>query len=94
MKLDIQIKLIIFSLLYGIFFSLFLDLNYKFLHNKNKFIKYFSNILYTAICVFIYFKGIQKISFGIFHLYSFLLIGTGFILENIIYKVIEKKLKK
>ena len=94
MKLDIQISLIIFSFIYGFFFSLFLDLNYKPLHHKNKIIKYLCTILYTALSVYIYFKGIQKISYGIFHLYSILLIILGFILENILYKAIEKKIRK
>lgn len=94
MQLNIQISLIIFSILYGIFFSLFLDLSYKLLHNKNKIIKYVSTIICIIISVYIYFKGIQKISYGIFHIYSLLLIITGFILENIIHKFIEKKIKK
>lgn len=94
MNLDIQIRLIIFSCIYGIVFALLLDLNYKLLHHKNKIIKYLSSFIYIAICVFVYFKGIQKISYGIFHLYSLFLIGLGFILENIIFKTIEKKLRK
>lgn len=94
MSLDIQIKLIIFSCIYGIVFALLLDVNYKLLHHKNKIIKYLSSFIYIAICVFVYFKGIQKISFGIFHLYSCFLIALGFIIENIISKVIEKRLRK
>lgn len=94
MSLDIQIKLIIFSCVYGIVFALLLDVNYKLLHHKNKIIKYLSSFIYIAICVFVYFKGIQKISFGIFHLYSCFLIALGFITENIISKVIEKKCRK
>lgn len=94
MKLDTQISLIIFSLIYGFFFSLFLDLNYKFLHHKNKIIKYLSTGFCISINVYIYFIGIQKINYGIFHIYSILLIILGFVLENILYKAIEKKLRK
>lgn len=94
MKLDIQISLIIFSILYGIVFSIFLNLNYRFLHHKNIIVRYLSTIICVAISVIIYFKGIQKISYGIFHVYSLFLIIIGFSLENIIHKLIEKYLQK
>lgn len=94
MKLDIQISLIIFSILYGIVFSIFLNLNYRFLHHKNIIVRYLSTIICVAISVIIYFKGIQKISYGIFHIYSLFLIIIGFSLENIIHKLIEKYLQK
>lgn len=94
MKLDIQISLIIFSFFYGIVFSIFLNVNYKLLHHKNIVIKYITTAICTAISVAIYFKGIQKISYGIFHIYSILLIIIGFTVENILQRVIEKHLKK
>lgn len=94
MKLDIQISLIIFSILYGIVFSIFLNLNYRFLHHKNIIVRYLSTIICVAISVIIYFKGIQKISYGIFHIYSLFLIIISFSLENIIHKLIEKYLQK
>ena len=94
MKLNIQIDLIIFSLIYGLIFSLFLDLNYKFLHHKNIIIKYLTTIICTALGVITYFYGIQKICYGILHIYSIILIIVGFIIENLIFKVIEKKRNK
>lgn len=90
MKLNLQINLIFFSLIYGIIFSLFLDLNYKLLHHKNIIIKYISTILCTIISVISYFYGIQKICYGILHIYSIILIIIGFIIPNLIFKVIEK----
>lgn len=89
-ELNIQIDLIFFSIIYGIIFSLFLDLNYKLLHHKNIFIKYISTIIFTAIGIITYFYGIQKICYGIFHIYSLILIIIGFIIPNLIFKVIEK----
>lgn len=94
MKLDIQISLIIFSFFYGIVFSIFLNVNYKLLHHKNIIIKYITTAVCTAISVIIYFKGIQKISYGIFHIYSIFLIIIGFTVENILQRIIEKHLKK
>lgn len=90
MKLNLQINLIFFSLIYGIIFSLFLDLNYKLLHHKNIIIKYISTIICTSISVISYFYGIQKICYGILHIYSIILIIIGFVIPNLIFKVIEK----
>lgn len=90
MELNIQIDLIFFSLIYGIIFSLFLDLNYKLLHHKNIIIKYIATIICTIVGVITYFYGIQKICYGIFHIYSLILIIIGFIVPNLIFKVIEK----
>lgn len=93
-KLNIQINLIFFSLIYGLIFSLFLDLNYKLLHHKNIIIKYISTIFCTIISVITYFYGIQKICYGILHIYSLILIIIGFIIHNLVLKLIEKKKNK
>ena len=90
-SLKIQIYTIIFSFLYGIFFSLLIDFNYKFIHSKNKITKYFSTILIILLGVIIYFIGIMKISYGIFHVYSILCILSGYILISFIQGSIAKK---
>lgn len=89
--LKLQIYTIIFSFLYGIGFSLLIDLNYKFIHSKNKFIKYLSTILVVILSILIYFIGIMKISYGIFHIYSILCIVAGYILTSLIVSSIAKK---
>lgn len=94
MNLNIQIKLIIFSLIYGFLLSILLNINYKLLHHKNNIIRILSNFIFVFICIYIYFIIIQKICYGIFHIYSILLIITGFIIQNIISKVIEKYITK
>ena len=94
MKLNIQISLIFFSLIFGFLFSLFFNIGYKWLHHPKKIINLLSNILFILISLIIYFNGLQIICNGIFHIYSLLLIIIGFIVENIIGKLIEKKIKK
>lgn len=93
-SLKIQIYTIIFSFLYGIFFSLLIDLNYKFIHSKNKFTKYFSTILMIILSIIIYFIGIMKISYGIFHIYSILCILMGYILTSYVVGSIAKRKRK
>ena len=91
MILSIQLKLILFSFLYGIFFSIFLKLNKKIVYNENKFIKIFSTILFIIVSVLLYFVILLKLNYAILHIYSLIMIVIGFILENIIeLKIIEK----
>ncbi len=92
--LKLQIYTIIFSFLYGIGFSLLLDFNYRFIHSKNKFIKYFSTILIVILSILIYFIGIMKISYGIFHIYSILCIIIGYILTSLVVSYIAKRKRK
>ncbi len=94
MNLHIQISLIIFSFLYGIVFSFFLNLCYRLLHHHNIVIRYLSTIIVVAISTTIYFKGIQKICYGIFHIYSLLLIIVGFCFENMMHKLFAKYFQK
>ena len=90
-SLKIQIYTIIFSFIYGIFFSLLIDLNYKFIHSKKKFTKYLSSILIIIMSVIIYFIGIMKISYGVFHIYSILCILVGYTLASLTVGTIAKK---
>jgi len=93
-SLDIQIKLIIFSFIYGFLFSIILDLTYKYIHNTNKFIKIISSLFIISIMVIIYFIGIKKIGELIFHPYSMISIIIGFFLYDIIIYLIEKNSKR
>ena len=93
-SLSIQIKLIIFSFIYGFLFSYVLD-------GFNKVARKYRNIFYiplsflfTLIVSIIYFIGIQKIGNAIFHIYSILFIIVGFISYDILIKIIENKSKR
>ena len=80
MILSTQIKLILFSFGFGIFFNLFLNLNCKFIYSYNKFIKITSSFLFVLVNVLIYFICIYKINNGIFHIYSLLIIFLTYLL--------------
>ena len=84
MSLDIQLKLIIFSFLYGIFLGILMRINYKLLYNENKTIKIISTILLVISSILLYFVILLKINFGIVHYYSLLIIILGFIVETFI----------
>lgn len=84
MALTTQLHLLVFSFLYGIVFSILINLNYKFLYNDKKLLKTIFTIAFVLVNVLIYFIILLKINNGILHIYSLLMIIIGFILENII----------
>ena len=93
-SLNIQIKLIIFSLIFGFIFSILLDVLYNFLKNKNKISSIFISFIFIFFMTIIYFIGIEKIGYVIFHIYSIFCIIIGFISYDFILKIIANKCKK
>ncbi len=94
MILNTQIKLIIFSFIYGIFLSFFFGLNYKYIYSDKKEFQIIITFLCIVISVLSYFIGIQKICFGIVHPYSFIFIILGFFVEHFLYTFIDRRFKK
>lgn len=90
MDLYIQIKLILFSFLFGVYFGLMLDVNCKYMSSKYKLYNLIFTIFFMLFNTFLYFYILQKINSGILHYYSFLCIVLGVILENIIVNKIKK----
>ena len=86
MSLKIQIYSVLYSFLFGIYFSYILKLFKKYIYNNNIIIKTVSNLVIVIINSFIYFIGINKINNGILHPYTFITLILGFYFINIIYK--------
>lgn len=86
-SLDIQIKSIIFSFLYGIFFSLLLNVNYKFIFDSKGIKKLLINAFFIIDNVLLYFIILRHINDGIIHFYFLLSLVLGSICVN---KVISK----
>ena len=92
--LNIQIKLIVFSLIFGFLFSIVLDIFYSIVKNKNKLYSLIISFIVILFMTIIYFIGIKQIGYIIFHLYSILAIIVGFISYDMIIKMIANKHKK
>lgn len=88
--LNIQLKTIAFSFLYGCFFSFILNLNYKYIYYSKGIKKLLINIFFVIDNVLLYFIGLRYINNGIFHFYFLLSILLGFISVN---KVSNRLLK-
>lgn len=84
MSLKIQIYSVLYSFLFGIYFSYILKLFKKYIYNNNIIIKILSNLTIVIINSFIYFIGINKINNGILHPYTFITLILGFYFIDII----------
>lgn len=93
-NLNIQIKLIIFSFIFGFLFSMLLDIFYYSIKKKNKIYSILISFSLIVFMTIVYFIGINKIGYIIFHLYSLLAIVIGFIIYEVILVVIAKNNKK
>lgn len=92
--LNIQIKLIIFSFIFGFMFSILLDWFNEKCKIFHSLIKLLFSIILISIMTYIYFVGIQKIGNAIFHFYSILSIIIGFYVYNILIRLIANNKKK
>ena len=93
-QLSIQIKMIVFSFIFGFLFSIFLDLLYIIGCRLKKLYQILLNFIIIILSSLIYFIGITKISNGIFHVYSIICLIFGFITYDIIVKRLANKYKK
>lgn len=92
--LAIQFKLITFSFIFGFLFSALLEWFNKKINKFPFYVKLILSITIVAIMTYIYFIGIQKIGNAIFHIYSIISIIVGFVLYDIIIKLIANTNKK
>ena len=94
MNIRLQIITLLVSFLYGIFFSFFLSLNYKFIYSNSRVFKIVISFLVTIITVLLYFIILKKINNGIFHIYEILSLILGFSFESWMSGIIAKKYKR
>lgn len=92
MSLDIQIKTLFFSLLFGLIFNVFVTLLSKFIYNKKKYIQIISTLLLTLFSTITYFVVLQKLNEAIIHPYFLIMFIIGYGLTNILKKIIKKLL--
>ena len=92
--LSIQLKLILFSFIVGFLFSISVECFNKKIKSENKKIKIILSLLLVFVFTLIYFIGIKKICYAIFHIYSILFTFIGFIFYDILIMIIAKQSKK
>ena len=92
--LELQFKLIIFSFIFGFMFSASVNKFNQIIKKYPIFIQLIFSFVFITIMTFIYFIGLKKIGNAIFHIYSILSIIVGFILYDVIIKIIANNCKK
>lgn len=92
MDLSIQIKTLLFSLLFGFVFNIFVTLLNKFIYNKNKIIQIVSTLILTLFSTIIYFAILQKLNEAIIHPYFLFMFILGFSLSNVVKKLLKSLL--
>lgn len=92
-SLNIQIKLLVFSLIYGFLFSIALDILYPIIKKTKSIYQIIISFIFILLMAVIYFIAIDKIGYVIFHLYSIFAIIIGFISYDVIISLISKNIK-
>ena len=82
MRLDMQIKSLIISFLYGIIISYLIKVNYKYLFSKKIVLKIIVTSLFVLDLFLAYFLILKMVNNGIFHLYFFIVCLIGYMLGN------------
>ncbi len=91
--LKIQILSVSVSYLYGIFFSILLNLNAKYIYKTKKIQKYLFNFIFVLDNVLLYFIILRHINNGILHYYFILALLLGFLSVNKVTNRIFDKIK-
>lgn len=94
MNLNVQLCLVIFSFIYGIAFSILLDINFKYMKSKTLFINIILSFMFSINSVLIYFIFLKKLNNGILHFYSFIIIILGFFVSHFTLLFLENKTEK
>ena len=92
MSLKVQILSLIVSFIYGVFFNILLNINYKIIYNENKFIQITGSFLFVIANSLLYFYILLKVNNGVVHIYCLLMLLLGYLIMKKIN--IRKILKK
>lgn len=90
-SLNLQLKAMIFSFLYGIILAFFFNVNYKLLFSYKKIVQVFCSLIFCVDVFLLYFYLLQILVNGYIHIYFFLLIIGGFFLGFVIFKKLFRK---
>lgn len=94
MSLNTQIFTVVISFLYGIFFSITMNLAHKIIYSKKIIIKILFTFTFVLIHSLVYFNVLLRINYGIIHLYGILAIIIGFTLHEFLKNKIVKIYKR
>lgn len=91
MVLDVQVISLLVSFLYGIFFCLTLELNYKFIYSSNLFVRIIYSLVFVIFHTLLYFLILMRINNGYVHVYFLFCIMLGYLMCKVVYKRFVKR---
>ena len=91
MVLSVQVISLLVSFLYGIFFYLTLELNFRFIYCSNLFIRIVISFLFVLFHSLLYFLILMRINNGYIHIYFLLCIILGYLMCKVVYKKFVKR---
>lgn len=91
MDLIVQIQSLLYSFVYGYFFSFLLNWNYHFLNAKHIIVRVLTNLFFVIDNVLLYFILLRIINSSVFHIYFLFMIVLGFLYGNKYTKKIRHK---
>lgn len=83
MTLTTQIISLLFSFVFGVFFSICTNLNYRYLFTKKLVFKIIITGVYIIDCSLLYFLIMKKINQGIINYYFILFVGLGYLFSTL-----------
>lgn len=94
MLLETQIQSLIFSFVYGLFFSFLLDFHYKYIFETKLPIRIVVNLFFILDHAFLYFILLRLINHGILHIYFFFSLALGFLVAHPKTRILRSCFKK
>ena len=94
MNSNLQLISFLVSFIFGIFFYLLTNLNFKLIKDLKKYIQHILTFLYVMDMIVIYIIIFYHLNKGYFHIYFILMVFVGYLVGFIIYKKILSKIKK
>lgn len=88
--LKIQIQIIVFSIIYGIFLFIVFNMSKKVIYCQSVFLRCINTLSFTLLLALLYFFCLEILVDGIFHIYSLLVIYLSFYLCTFIANHIKK----
>lgn len=90
MPLEIQVRALFFSFIFGIFFAAMYNLNKRYIHGGKKYYKIIATFLFILNLGLLYYLVLIKINLGIIHPYFLIMIYIGFTLANKKIRLLSK----
>lgn len=86
MPLQVQSLTLFVSFLYGMFFEVTLYFSSNFIYHKNYVFRIISTFIFVMLHIILYFSILERINYGVVHIYAILCLFAGYIVGYYLQK--------